>query len=119
MSGSAAAMGRAGEQIAVRHLERLGMRVLTRNWRCATAQVRGEVDVIAWDGRTLVFCEVKTRRDDAAGGPLAAITGRKQQRLRRLAAAFLADSGLQADDVRFDVVGVWAGGDRARVEHLR
>ncbi len=96
------------------------MRVAARNWRCATSEVRGEIDIVAWDGPILVFCEVKARRDGAAGGPFAAVTARKQLQLRRLAAAFLAASGLRVDHVRFDVVGVsWAQGGRAAVEHLR
>lgn len=90
------------------------MRILARNWRCAVADVRGELDLVAWDGTTLVFCEVKARRNGRAGGPLAAVDGRKQARLRRLAAAFLAESGLRAPAVRFDVVGVtWPDEDGA------
>ncbi len=114
------ALGRIGEQVATRHLERQGMVVVERNWRCSTPEVRGEIDLIGWDGAVLVFCEVKARRGDGAGGPLAAVTPRKQQRLRRLAAAWLQSSGIHADQVRFDAVGVcWpSGGGRARVIHV-
>jgi len=112
-------LGRAGETLAARHLQERGWRIVARNWRCASREVRGEVDIIAWDGATLVFCEVKTRRDAAAGGPFAAVTPRKRARLRGLAASYLATEGARAR-VRFDVVGVLlpAAGGSARVQHM-
>lgn len=114
------ALGRIGEQMAVLHLEACGLVVLTRNWR-STGAVRGEIDVVARDGDAIVFCEVKARRGWQAGGPLEAVTPRKQSQLRRLAAAWLAahraDGAVQ---VRFDVVGVcWTGGGRAEIAHLQ
>jgi putative endonuclease len=82
--------------------------------------VRGELDVVARDGDVLVFCEVKARRGRGTGGPLAAVTPRKQAQLRRLASAWLAASGTRAADVRFDVVGVcWPGPGRAEIVHVR
>jgi putative endonuclease len=116
----AQSLGRIGEQVAARYLEGEGMRVVARNWRCAQGDLRGELDLVAWDGPTLVFCEVKARRGWAAGGPLVAVTARKQQQIRRLAAAFLAGTGLRAREVRFDVVGVcWTdGGGRPQVSHV-
>ncbi len=112
-------LGRTGETLAARHLQARGWRIVARNWRCATRDVRGEVDIIAWDGATLVFCEVKTRRDAAAGGPFAAVTHRKRARLRGLAASYLATAGAAAH-VRFDVVGVLlpTAGRPARVRHM-
>lgn len=112
-------LGRTGETLAARHLQARGWRIVARNWRCATRDLRGEVDIIAWDGATLVFCEVKTRRGAAAGGPFAAVIPRKLARLRRLAANYLATQGVRAR-VRFDVVGVQlpACGGPERVRHL-
>lgn len=97
------------------------MRLVARNWRCAREQLRGELDLVAWDGPTLVFCEVKARRGWAAGGPLVAVTARKQQQIRRLASAFLAATGMRSHEVRFDVVGVcWSdGGGAPEVVHVR
>ncbi|MGH8898373.1 MAG: YraN family protein [Egibacteraceae bacterium] len=114
------ALGRIGEQMAVLHLEACGLVVLTRNWRCAGA-VRGEIDVVARDGDAIVFCEVKARRGRQTGGPLAAVTPRKQSQLRWLAAAWLAAHRAErAADVRFDVVGVcWPGDGRAEIVHLQ
>jgi len=115
-----AQLGRIGERIAVRYLEGAGMVVQARNWRCAAGDVRGELDVVARDGATLVVCEVKTRRGDGAGGALAAVTPEKCRRLRRLGAAYLAATGV-GGDVRFDVVGVtWpSAGGPAVVEHVQ
>ncbi|MEX0659653.1 MAG: YraN family protein, partial [Egibacteraceae bacterium] len=102
-----ASLGRIGEQIAVRHLERAGLSVVARNWRCADAAVRGELDIVAVDGATLVACEVKTRRRAAADDALEAVTTRKQQQLRRLAAAYAAQLPWRPAALRIDVVGVW------------
>lgn len=114
-------LGQLGEEIAVRHLSDAGMTILARNWRCAEQELRGELDVVAWDDGALVVCEVKARRNNAAGGPLTAVTPAKYHQLRRLAAAYLAETGHVADEVRFDLVGVlWRpDGDSPRVEHLR
>ena len=63
------ALGRYGEDLAVRHLESLGMTVVARTWRCAL----GELDIVARDGARLVVCEVKTRRTDRFGAPVEAV----------------------------------------------
>jgi putative endonuclease len=110
------AVGGYGERVAVAHLVEQGMVVLDRNWRCRT----GEIDIILRDGPELVFCEVKTRRSDRFGSPAEAVTRSKVRRLRRLAAEWLAQAGLRAPTVRFDVVSVRpqpAGA--AHVEHVR
>lgn len=114
-------LGAIGEQMAVRHLERAGMVVLERNWRCAQGDVRGEIDIVARDGAVLVFCEVKARRGTRSGSPLEAVTPRKVARLRRLAGAWLAASAIHVREVRLDAVGVcWpAAGGRAEVLHVR
>jgi putative endonuclease len=116
-----AELGWAGEELAVRHLRRSGFTVLARNWRCVRDDVRGELDVVALDGNVLVFCEVKTRRDEGSGGPLAAVTPRKQQQVRRLARAYLAAGRQRRRQVRFDVIAVLLPGDggEPRIHHLR
>ena len=83
-----AEIGAMGEQLAVEHLMSLGLRVLTRNWRCRY----GELDVIAADdaARIVVFVEVKTRTSDRFGGVAQAVTPQKVRRLRRLAGLWLA-----------------------------
>jgi len=114
------AVGRYGEDVAVRHLTESGMEVLARNWRCDL----GEVDVIARDGGTVVVCEVKTRRGLDYGTPLEAVTARKMVRLRRLATRWVAEwveeTGEHPPEVRIDVVSVLLRRHgAAMVEHLR
>jgi putative endonuclease len=116
MSAVRQALGRYGEQVAVAHLEGLGMVVLARNWRCRL----GEIDIVAVDGACLVVCEVRTRRAGGLAGALESVTPRKVGRLRQLTAAWLAASPDRFAEVRIDVVAVHrppAGA--ARVLHLR
>jgi putative endonuclease len=109
-------VGRFGEGLAAEHLVDSGMRLVDRNWRC----LLGEIDIIAWDGDTIVFCEVKTRRSTSYGPPAAAVVRAKQLRLRQLAAEWLRTTGNHAREIRFDVVSVLPGRrGSSRVEHLR
>lgn len=109
-------LGRRGEDIAAEHLRDAGMVVLARNWRCAL----GELDIVAREGSTLVFCEVKTRSGVGYGPPAEAIVKTKVRRIRRLAAAWLAQADRGWAETRFDVVSViQPSGGRASVEHLR
>jgi len=113
-----AEIGALGEQLAVEHLESLGLRVLTRNWRCRY----GELDVIAADdaARTVVFVEVKTRTSDQFGGVDQAVTPQKVRRLRRLAGLWLAAQTGSWAGVRIDVVGVRIGRRRTpEITHLQ
>lgn len=96
------ALGRYGEELAVRHLRRNGWQVLERNWRCSI----GEIDIIAVRGSVLAVCEVKTRRSSRFGSPLEAVTPEKAQRLRRLAAQWVAMARPQSARLRVDVVSV-------------
>ncbi len=110
------AVGRYGERVAAAHLERAGMVVLARNWRCEL----GEIDLVARDGDDLVVCEVKTRRGVSFGSPQEAVTAAKAARLRRLAARWLQGTGARPSAVRIDVVAVVAARrGPASVEHLR
>lgn len=110
------AVGRYGEDVAAAHVEASGWRVLDRNWRCR----HGELDLVGMDGDELVVVEVKTRRSTAYGTPAEAVTWRKLARVRRLAAAWLAEHDVRVASVRVDVIAVMlprAGA--AQVEHLR
>lgn len=110
------AVGAYGERLAVAHLLAQGMVLLDRNWRCSA----GEIDIIARDGAALVFVEVKTRRSERFGAPAEAVAAGKIQRLRRLAALWLAATGVRPGEVRFDVVSVLSQPrGAARVEHLK
>ncbi len=118
-------LGRRAEDLVASRLERAGWRTVARNVR--TTEVRGEIDLIALDGPTLVFVEVKARRTGSATGPetpAMAVGQRKQAKLRSLAAAWLRDRGYQVPrhrDLRFDVIGLRldAAGRLTEYEHLR
>lgn len=117
-SWTRAEIGAFGEHLAVEHLQSLGLRVLTRNWRCRY----GELDVIATDdtARTLVFVEVKTRTSDQFGGVSQAVTPTKVRRLRRLAGLWLAAQTGSWSAVRIDVIGVRIGRTRVpEITHLQ
>ena len=79
-------LGRQGEDLVATWYERRGYQVVARNWACRA----GELDIVACKGSQYVFCEVKTRSSGAFGLPVEAVDGRKQARLRRLAAMWLA-----------------------------
>lgn len=109
-------LGALGEQLAVEHLQTLGFRVVARNWRCRY----GELDVIAVDGATVVFVEVKTRSTDQFGGVAEAVTAQKVRRLRRLAGLWLAAQDDAWAAVRIDVIGVRIGRRAApEISHLK
>jgi putative endonuclease len=113
-----AELGALGEQLATDHLGRLGLRILTRNWRCRY----GELDVIAVDPttNTVVFVEVKTRTGDGFGGLAYAVTAQKARRLRRLAAIWLAGRDERWAAIRIDVIGVRIGRRRTpEITHLQ
>jgi putative endonuclease len=95
-------LGKYGEQLAADYLQRAGLRILARNWRCA----EGEIDLVAADRRVLVAVEVKTRSSTAFGTPLEAVTRKKRSRLRRLAVQWVVANGVLFDEVRVDVVEV-------------
>jgi putative endonuclease len=110
-------LGEAGEAAAARFLERRGLVILGRNLRSRL----GEIDLLARDGRTLVFVEVKARRGSPADPPEAAVDGRKRARLVRLALGYLAARRLGEPACRFDVVGVSLAerGAVTGIRHLR
>jgi putative endonuclease len=99
-------VGRRGEDLACAELERQGMEVVDRNWRCAL----GEIDIVAAEpgerGITLVFCEVKCRTGMGFGHPLEAITFAKMRTLRQLAAHWLRQHRITAKGIRLDAIGV-------------
>jgi putative endonuclease len=108
-------LGRAGERAAEKYLKRNGYRIVARNFRAAGA----EIDLVAIDGETLVFVEVKTRRSRDAGAPEEAVDKRKQLRMRRAAEAFLVQYRAGEKELRFDIVAVDAAGKRLDIELLR
>lgn len=117
-------VGRIGESIAARYLVERGCTVLARNWR-PKHPLRGELDIIARHGNTIMFVEVKTRTGNTHGDPVEAVNYRKARALRALSAAWLAESGIHAQEIRIDVAAinltVGSGGSQvrgARVDYL-
>lgn len=95
-------LGKAGEDLAASYLAANGYNILVRNWRCS----QGELDIVARQGETLVFIEVKARRSARCGTPAEAVNYYKQQRLRTLALSFINATGHSATAYRFDVVAL-------------
>jgi putative endonuclease len=114
-------LGQQAEQLVARGLAARGWEIVERNARSR----QGELDIVAFDGRALVFIEVKAGRADSAFGPerpVLAVDRRKQQRIRRLAAAWLSEHRSLPfyAEIRFDAVGVtFDRGNRVTdVEHI-
>ena len=108
-------LGAEGEKQAERFLRRRRYAILARNYRCRV----GEVDLVALDGRTVVFVEVKTRTGAGFGTPLEAVNARKRRRLIGAAQHYLTRHRLHHRNARFDVVGVWWEGERIFCEVVK
>jgi putative endonuclease len=119
-------LGRLGEQLAAEHLARRGFQILQRNYRTRW----GEIDIVAFDGRTLAFCEVKSRRlgADAAAAipsersPFESLHPRKRAQVRKMAVHWMGEQFKRpyAPALRFDAIGVTfdRSGELVRLEHL-
>ena len=110
-------LGQLGEAAAARYLKRLGYVIVARGSHIR----RGEIDLIAVDGRTLVFVEVKTRVSHDAGHPAEAVDREKQRRLTRLAMVYLKRHHLLENPARFDVIAItWPKTQRRpTIEHFK
>ena len=109
------ALGADGERAAEAFLRGQRYAIVARNYRCKA----GEVDLIALDGTTVVFIEVKARTHPGFGSPLDAVDRRKQRQIQRAAQWYLSENRLHDRDARFDVVGVWWEDGRPRCELVR
>jgi putative endonuclease len=114
-------LGALGERLAAEHLVRRGFEIVERNYRTRW----GELDIIAFDGRTLAFCEVKTRRASASAAgcrPLDAVRALKRAQVRKMAGRWLIErtNRPRADTLRFDAIGVTVdgAGRLLSLEHL-
>jgi putative endonuclease len=96
------AKGYEGEQLAVRHLKRMGYRIICRNYRCPL----GEIDIVARHRGVLVFVEVKSRSSEAFGSAKMAITAAKQHKLSQVAWHYLQEHDLTDKSARFDVITI-------------
>jgi len=114
-SGDRKTLGARGEEIAVAYLKRQKYRIIETNFRCRC----GEVDIIARDGKTLVFVEVKTRRTASYGLPQLAVTPFKQRQISKAALAYLSKNRLMEENARFDVVSIFLLDTSPTVDHIK
>jgi putative endonuclease len=105
--------GQAGEDLACAYLQQHGLRVMERNYRCRG----GEIDIIARDGGTVVFVEVKERTGASHGTAVEAVTPMKRSRVVRAARTYAARHALSESPLRFDVVAIDWGSEGPRIRH--
>ena len=109
-------VGRRGEDEAAKYLRSLGYRIVGRRERV----LRGDIDIVALDGRTVVFVEVRSRTSTTHGHPAETVGYGKQRRMAELATAYIRRHRLEDCSVRLDVVAVtFAGAGRPVVEHYQ
>ncbi|MDI6726907.1 MAG: YraN family protein, partial [Smithellaceae bacterium] len=94
--------GKEGEDLAVKYLQAAGYRIVKRNFRCRL----GEIDIIARDGETLVFVEVKMRTNESHGDPEAAVDRAKQKKISLVSLHYLQTNKIPDQTARYDVVAV-------------
>ncbi len=95
-------LGQIGEDLAVKVLTNKGYEIVERNYRYG----HGEIDIVARDGNTLVFVEVKTRNNLEFGEPEYAVTKKKQKQIKKIAELYLYDKGIDEADCRIDVIAI-------------
>lgn len=106
-------LGKWGEDRAAVYLVDHGYEILERNYRCKA----GEIDIVAMDGSTLVFVEVKTRCSLACGLPGESVTNLKKQHIRRAARWYVAEHRMEDRDLRIDVMELLVSGGSAYLKH--
>ncbi len=109
-------VGGQGEDLAADYLRKQRFSILARNFRCKG----GEVDIVAKEGRTFVFVEVKTRRNAIYGPPQLAVTPFKQRQIAKAALTWLLKNGQESAPARFDVIAIMlAAGESAKIDHIK
>ena len=108
-------LGNWGEDRAAAYLEKKGFKILKRNFRLGQV---GEIDIVAEEGGTLVFVEVKTQSTDSMGEAMSWVTPKKQRQIGRVAQAYLTFNKIENRDCRFDVIAVARRGNEIEVKHI-
>jgi putative endonuclease len=108
-------LGKWGEDLAVKKIRGLGYKEIVRNYRCAL----GEVDLIAREGDTLVFIEIKTRKHKSIGYVKEAVDARKRRQLSKVALAYMKSMECCDVKARFDVVAINLDRDKLQVEVIK
>jgi len=109
------ALGKLGEDLALRRIRALGYKILARNYRCPV----GEIDLIARDGATLVFIETKTRQATSGFSAKEAVDERKRRKIAQVALVYLKERRLTEAKARFDVVTVTLIRGRPHIEVIQ
>lgn len=107
--------GKRGEGMAAQFLKKNGYRILESNFRCRY----GEIDIIAAEGKTLAFIEVKTKTNNKFGPPKLAVDLKKQRQISKAALAYLTQNKLTNHAARFDVVGISMIQDKTEIELIK
>lgn len=105
-------LGRFGEELALKEINRLGYKVVTRNYRCPL----GEIDLVARDGDCLVFIEIKTRKGRTLGYAKEAVDQRKMRQMSKAALAYMKANDCTDSRARFDVIAINIQGGGAEIE---
>ncbi len=109
------ALGQLGEDLAFKEVKRLGYKEIERNYRCPL----GEVDLIAKDGDTLVFIEIKTRKGRSLAYAKEAVNDRKKRQISRVALTYMKNRKCFGAKARFDVVAVSLSGGKPELEVIK
>lgn len=109
-------LGKAGEEVALKYLKRKKFKIIKKGFRLH----KGEIDVIAYDRKTLVFVEVKTRRSRSFGLPEESVTTAKQRQIKKIAQGFMAFNNLENVECRFDVISlIFKKNDGYSIRHFK
>lgn len=115
MKGKNILTGLAGEKLAASYLEKNGFRLLARNWRFGHL----ELDLVCEKTGTIIFVEVKTRKNSSFGGAILAVTPKKMQNLSKAAMAWLCDAGRWHQPCRFDIICITGSLASPFLEHYQ
>lgn len=115
MSRESLELGKRGETLALKSLKKLGYKILESNYRCRL----GEIDVVAREGKSLVFVEIKTRRGRSLGYAKEAVHPRKQRQISKVALTYMKQNHCESAKARFDVVAISLGSKGPEIEVIK
>ncbi|MCX8014420.1 MAG: YraN family protein [candidate division WOR-3 bacterium] len=107
-------LGQVGEELAVKYLKSIGLKILAQNYRCHL----GEIDIIAQDKNTIVFVEVKTRKSNLIVQPFESVGYKKQMKIKSLAEYYLQENNILNYEARFDVLSIVKKNNETLIEYL-
>lgn len=108
-------IGKKGEGLAEAYLKLMGYEILEKNFRC----FRGEIDLIALDGKQIIFIEIKSRHSKEYGLASEAVTESKLKHIYKTAEYYLITKKLEKNDARIDVIEIYIGKNKCYINHLK